>query len=138
MSLEGESLLVSLLAPLFIGDLGLGNSYLFTEAAFAGWVGLLVTAINMLPIGQLDGGHVLYGLAPRKQAMLGWAAMAVLLVLGFQSRLWWVFAAMGFIFKVPHPPTLDDRRELSRTALVMAIISLIILALSFAPVPFPS
>jgi len=138
MSLQGESILVKFLAPLFIGNLGPIDSYLFTEAAFAGWVGLLVTAINMLPIGQLDGGHVLYGLAPRKQAMLGWAAMAVLIVLGFQSRLWWVFAAFGLIFKVPHPPTLDDRREPSRTALVMAIVSLIILALSFTPVPFPA
>jgi peptidase M50-like protein len=138
MSLQGESLLVSFLAPLFIGNLEQGFSYLFTEAAFAGWVGLLVTAINMLPIGQLDGGHVLYGLAPRKQAMLGWAAMAVLLVLGFQSRLWWVFAAFGLIFKVPHPPTLDDRREPSKTALAMAVIALIILLLSFTPVPFPA
>jgi len=138
MSLQGESLLIKFMAPFFIGSLQPGYSYLFSEAAFAGWVGLLVTAINMLPIGQLDGGHVLYGLAPRKQAMLGWAAMAVLLVLGFQSRLWWVFAAMGFIFKVPHPPTLNDRRRPSRTALVMAIVSLIILALSFAPVPFPA
>ncbi len=138
MSLQGESILVTFLAPLFIGSLEPGHSYLFTEAAFAGWVGLLVTAINMLPIGQLDGGHVLYGLAPRKQAMLGWAAMAVLLVLGFQSRLWWVFAAMGLIFRVPHPPTLDDRKQPSRVALAMAVISLIILALSFTPVPFPS
>ncbi|MCP4685898.1 MAG: site-2 protease family protein [bacterium] len=137
MTLQGESLLIRWLAPLFIGDLLPGFSYLFTEAAFAGWVGLLVTAINMLPIGQLDGGHVLYGLVPRRQALLGWAAMGVLLVLGFQSRLWWVFAAMGFIFKVPHPPTLNDRRKLSRTALIMAIVSLIILALSFAPAPFP-
>ena len=138
MSLQGESLLVRLLAPLFIGDLQTGYSYLFTEAAFAGWVGLLVTAINMLPIGQLDGGHVLYGIAPRRQAMLGWAAVAVLVVLGFQSRLWWVFAAFGLIFRVPHPPTLDDRREPSRGAYAMAIISLIILALSFTPVPFPA
>lgn len=138
MSPDGESILVRWLEPLLVGRLGPGEIYLFSEAAFAGWVGLLVTALNMLPIGQLDGGHVLYGLAPRKQAILGWAAMAVLAVLGFQSYIWWVFAAFGLFFGVPHPPTLDDKKEPSKIALGMAVASLIILVLSFAPVPFPT
>ncbi len=135
-TLVGESLLVKTLAPAIIGKLTPGYSYLFTEAAFAGWVGLLVTAMNMLPIGQLDGGHVLYGLVRRRQALLGWLAMAGLIILGFTAPMWWVFAALGFIFKVAHPPTLDDRRQPSRVALLMGWVALIIFVISFTPVPF--
>jgi membrane-associated protease RseP (regulator of RpoE activity) len=135
-SLEGESILIKWLVPLLVGTAPEGSWYIFTEAAFAGWVGLLVTAINMLPIGQLDGGHVLYGLARRRQRVLGWLAMAALLIMGIQSTLWWVFAGMGFIFGVAHPPTMDDRRALSWIARVMGWAALLILLLSFTPVPF--
>lgn len=135
-SLEGESILIKWLVPLLVGQAPVGSWYVFAEAAFAGWVGLLITAINMLPIGQLDGGHVLYGLAPRRQRIFGWVAMAALLVMGIQSPLWWVFAAMGFVFGVNHPPTMNDRRELSQAARIMGWAALIILLLSFTPVPF--
>ena len=134
--LDGESILVRWLVPLLIGHAASGQFFLFSEAALAGWVGLLVTALNMLPIGQLDGGHVVYGLTRRRQAMLGWLAMGVLLVLGFQSAMWWVFAALGFIMGVAHPPTLNDNRAPSRAARILGWISLVILVLSFTPVPF--
>ena len=113
-----------------------GTSYILTEAAFAGWVGLLVTAINLLPIGQLDGGHIVYGLARRIQPTLGYVAMGALLLLGFQSPLWWLFAAFGLVFGVKHPPTLDDGKPLSRPALVMGVMAIVIIMLSFTPVPF--
>jgi membrane-associated protease RseP (regulator of RpoE activity) len=90
----------------------------------------------MLPIGQLDGGHVIYGLAGRRQAVLGWLALGVLLVLGFQSAMWWVFAALGFIMGVAHPPTLNDQKPPSLAARTMGWIALIILVVSFTPVPF--
>lgn len=135
-SLQGESILLRALAPILAGPLGHGQFYLLSEAATAGWVGLLVTAINMLPIGQLDGGHVIYGLAPRRQAMLGWLGMGVLLILGFQSAMWWLFAALGFFMGVGHPPTLDDRRPVGRGARILGWAALVILLLSFTPVPF--
>lgn len=135
-SLRGESLLIKGLAPLLAGSLADGYVYKFTEAAFAGWVGLLVTAINMLPIGQLDGGHIIYGLWGDLQKKLGWIAVAFLLVLGLQSMMWWLFAAMGLVFGVHHPPTINDDEPVSRPAAVMGIIALVILLLSFAPVPF--
>jgi len=136
MVLEGESLLVKFLTPILAGPSVPGTFYAFTEAAFAGWVGMLVTAINMLPIGQLDGGHVLYGLGREKQHILGWIAMVVLIGLGFQSMMWWVFAALGLIFRVPHPPTLDDRKELPMPARVMGWASIVIFVISFTPIPF--
>jgi membrane-associated protease RseP (regulator of RpoE activity) len=131
----GEPLVYRLLQPLFAAPVPENASLLLSEALMAGWVGLLVTAINLLPIGQLDGGHILYGLVRRRQAVLGWLGMATLLVLGFWSMLWWVFAAFGLIFGVSHPPTLDDRRPPGRTAVALAVTAIIIMALSFIPIP---
>ena len=135
-TLDGESILIKALVPWLIGPAPSGSLYAFSEAAFAGWVGLLVTALNMLPIGQLDGGHVLYGLTPRKQATLGWIALAGLLVLGFQSSIWWIFGGLAFVMGVVHPPTLDDQKPPPRTARILGWLSLVILLLSFTPVPF--
>lgn len=135
-ALEGESILMRLATLGIIGPAPEGQFYLLSEAAFAGWVGLLVTAINLLPIGQLDGGHILYGLFRSKQKFLAAAAMVALLALGMQSPMWWFFAAFGLFFGIKHPPTLDDSRPISRAALIMALFSIVILILSFTPVPF--
>jgi hypothetical protein len=135
-SLEGESIIMRLATLKLIGPAPEGFYYHLTEAAFAGWVGLLVTAINLLPIGQLDGGHILYGLGRRRQHVLGLMAMAGLFVLGFQSMMWWFFAAFGLIFGVSHPPTLNDEQKPSTVAFTMGIVSLVILVVSFTPVPF--
>lgn len=135
-SMEGESLIVRALTLSLIGPAGAEEFYIFTEAAFAGWVGMLVTAINLLPIGQLDGGHIIYGLIRKRQFYLGYIAMASLIYLGFQSPMWWMFAIFGLIFGVKHPPTINDAKPVSRTALWMAIISILIMLLSFTPVPF--
>jgi len=135
-SLDGESLLTRALVPALVGPASPGSFYIFSEAAFAGWVGLLVTALNMLPIGQFDGGHVVFGLVGRRQKVFGWLALGVLVVLGFQSPTWWVFAVLGFIMGVGHPPTLNDRAPISGSAQLLGWIALVILLLSFTPVPF--
>jgi membrane-associated protease RseP (regulator of RpoE activity) len=135
-SLEGESILMRIATLSTLGATPDGFSYHLSEGAFAGWVGLLVTAINLLPIGQLDGGHILYGSARRLQHTFAIAALVGLFFLGFLSTTWWVFAAMGFIFGVKHPPTLNDSIAPSRFATGMAIASLIIFGLSFTPIPF--
>lgn len=136
LSPEGESILMKFLLQVLIGPAPEGYAYSLSEAAFAGWAGLLVTAINMLPISQLDGGHVCYGLFRKRQAVLGWLAAGVLLILGFRSPMWWLFAAMGMLFGVVHPPTMNDSRPLSRISVVMGVAALLILALSFTPAPF--
>ena len=135
-SLQGESILVRLLVPALIGPSGPSTFYLFSEAALAGWVGMLVTALNMMPIGQFDGGHVIYGLVGKRQAIFGWIALAALLALGFQSPTWWVFGALGLAMGVAHPPTLDDRKPMPTAARLWGLAALVILILSFTPVPF--
>jgi membrane-associated protease RseP (regulator of RpoE activity) len=134
--LQGESVLVQTLTPLLAGSAPQGFVYVFPEAAFAGWVGLLVTAINLLPIGQLDGGHIVYGLLPDMQKRLAWVAMVGLGILGLQSPMWWFFALMGIAFGVGHPPTVHDGEPAGRTATIMGTTAMIILILSFTPMPF--
>ncbi|MEW6411644.1 MAG: site-2 protease family protein [Candidatus Zixiibacteriota bacterium] len=134
--LYGESLLMRLSAITIVGQPPANFEYLLTEAAFAGWVGLLVTAINLLPIGQLDGGHIIYGLGRRWQYYFGMAAMGALLVMGYYSPIWWVFAAFGLIFGVKHPPTLNDYKKPGGVATGMGILALIVLVISFTPIPF--
>lgn len=132
----GGSLATYLLGLFVLDPLPQGLAYYPGEAAFAGWVGLLVTAINMLPIGMLDGGHVVYGLLKKRQHLLGKLAILGLLILGFETPMWWLFAGFGLFMGMSHPPTLDDRRPLSRTSKIMGWVALLILVLSFTPVPF--
>lgn len=134
----GPSLLTVLLGNLIIGPIP--DNYVFTmnEAAFAGWVGLLVTAINMLPIGSLDGGHIVYGLLRQKQKIVGIVFMGVLILLGLSSPIWWFFAGFGLFFGIQHPPTLLDSQPPSRASVIMGIAAIIIFILSFTPIPFVS
>ncbi len=135
-SLQGESILMRFLTLTIVGPAPSGYAYVLSESAFAGWVGLLITAVNLLPIGQLDGGHILFGLFRRKQYVLGYAAMGLLLFLGFLSPMWWLFAIFGLVFGIKHLPTLDDSKAPGAIATGMGIVALIILVLSFTPVPF--
>ena len=132
----GPSLITWLSVKFVVGSISEGYYLPLSEAAFAGWVGFLVTAINLLPIGQLDGGHILYGLFQRKQFWLARASMAALVLLGFLSSMWWLFALFGFVFGVKHPPTLNDDRPPGSKAELLGWISLAIMVLSFTPIPF--
>lgn len=132
----GEPLIFKFLTTTLLQINSDNFTIVLNEAMFAGWVGMLVTALNMLPIGQLDGGHVVYGLLQKRQHIIGYAAMGGLFILGFYSPIWWMFALMGVVFGVKHPRTLQDSKKLSKTAILIGIISLIILILSFTPTPF--
>ena len=109
---------------------------------FAGWIGLLVTAINLISIGQLDGGHILYALVEKKARLLGILAFALLLILNFVlivqylSFIWvlWIiliFVLIGF----RHPPTVDDKLDLTPRRTVIGWICLLLFILCFPPLP---
>jgi membrane-associated protease RseP (regulator of RpoE activity) len=98
---------------------------------FAGWVGLLITSINLLPAGQLDGGHIFRAFLGKKQKYAGWIAIIVLLFTG-----WWFFAfIIVFVMGLMHPPPLNDDTELDIKRKLLFLVALAILILCFIPDP---
>lgn len=132
----GDSLLLKFLAWLIIGPIPEGYDFILSPAAFAGWVGLLVTMLNLLPLGQLDGGHVIYGLIGRNQHRISKLFSAAMMVLGFWWPGWWLFGILVLLFGINHPPTLNDSMEISKTARFLGAAAIIIFIISFIPVPF--
>lgn len=117
---RGSMIPVSQLNPLFM----------------AGWVGLLVTGLNMLPVSQLDGGHVTYTLIGRKAHWLAWClVIGAVIYMVMTSQYTWVLmlALVVFVIGVRHPPTSDDQVPLGPTRYVIGCASLVIPFLCFAP-----
>lgn len=103
--------------------------------AMAGWVGLLATAINLMPMGQLDGGHILYALfGARGHRWVSTGMVAVLALLGFEYHAWWLWAVVMFVLGRRHPLIYDDT-PVSKTRVVLSGLALIIFLLSFSVVP---
>lgn len=109
----------------------------------AGWVGLLVTGLNMMPVSQLDGGHVTYALFGRgahvvaRLFMVGaFSAMAVAYVVYRRPPLWLLMALLVLLIGTDHPPTRDDRVPLGLGRVIVGLLSLLIPVLCFAPDPF--
>lgn len=123
----GNGLLIQVLQNLICGVPGPGSDVVFHPLAFAGWAGCLVTAINLLPIGQLDGGHVSYVLGSRHAGALSRLSVAILLVGGFFYIGWWVFAFIaGRLIGVDHPDTVQGR-ELSARGYLRALLAALLL-----------
>ncbi len=103
--------------------------------AMAGWVGFVVTAINLFPIGQLDGGHVARALAGDKAKYISYAFAALLLGMGYFYLGWLIFGLLVIFLGLRHPPPLNDIVKLDRKRLALAISGFLILAVTFVPVP---
>jgi membrane-associated protease RseP (regulator of RpoE activity) len=107
--------------------------------AFAAWFGLLMTALNLFPIAQLDGGHISYAVFGRKATWITYAGFFVALSLTIVSYSWlfWTatIAVMLFTAGQRHPPVLDEDVPVNRTRRWLAVIALIIFALCFTPAP---
>ncbi len=102
--------------------------------AMAAWAGLLATAINLLPAGQLDGGHILYAmLGEKRHRMVSLALVAVLAVLGFLWWVWWVWAVAMFFFR--RHPLIFDQEPLRRGRLIIGVAALLMFLISFSIVP---
>src|SRR2546426_1353364 len=105
--------------------------------AFAGWVGLFVTAINLLPAGQLDGGHVARALFGERHRYLSWGAVLFLLTLGVTYYTgWFLFALIILLLGVRHPPPLNDLTKLSPSRTALGVLAIVILLITFVPAPF--
>jgi membrane-associated protease RseP (regulator of RpoE activity) len=112
-----------------------GVDVIISPIAFAGWAGLLVTALNLIPAGQLDGGHVLYVLLGRKARLLLPVILVALVLLGFVWAGWWLWAFLIFIFGRLYAEPLDQITPLNMPRKAIAILGLVIFFLVFTPIP---
>lgn len=104
--------------------------------AWAGWAGLFVTAINLIPAGQLDGGHVLYVLLGKQNAKRTFPVILIALVaMGFFWEGWWLWAGLIFLFGRRFAEPLDQITPVDRKRKFLGVIALIVFFLTFIPVP---
>jgi membrane-associated protease RseP (regulator of RpoE activity) len=104
---------------------------------FAGWVGIFLTAVNLLPAGQLDGGHVARAILKEKHKYISWAVVFILAGLSFFYSGWLMFAIIILLFiGTQHQPPLNEITRLDTKRKLLGLIILIIFILSFAPIPF--
>lgn len=133
----GEPLLLKLMAWLIIGPLPPQADVLLHPVAFAAWFGLFVTSLNLIPIGQLDGGHVAFALWGNRQRTMAFAVLPLLIMLGFIGWPgWFVWAFMAGIWGIGHPPVIDPQVPLGPARVLVGWIAFAVFVLTFAPIPF--
>jgi len=132
----GYSLLSWMLERIIFPDLPAGFEVALHPVAFAGYIGLLVTALNLLPVSQLDGGHIASALFGRRQWTLAKQFLGVLFVLGFFWRGWWLWMFLLVIMGYRHPIIRHDAAGLGENRRKLAWLTVIIFLLTFVPVPF--
>jgi membrane-associated protease RseP (regulator of RpoE activity) len=133
----GEPLLFQWATRLVVGSIPDGSTLFIGPYGLAAWFGLFVTALNMMPVGQLDGGHVTHALIRGRAVVvsrLGIFACLALLYFRPSWLLWTVLLVL--LARRPHPPTLDDEAPLGRTRIVVGIFGFLMFAVCFTPSPF--
>lgn len=130
----GVPLIVSLFEKAIFPGISASDIYLHPVAR-AAWVGVLATALNLLPIGQLDGGHILYSFVGERSRIISRVLTVLLIPLGFlYSYSWLLWAALLFFFAARHP-AIFDRTNLGRLRRILGWVSLILFILSFTVQP---
>jgi membrane-associated protease RseP (regulator of RpoE activity) len=135
----GEPLLFKAIAYLFYGMPPEGYSINMHPMAFAAWFGLLATALNLFPIGQLDGGHISYAVLGRWSTFVTLATVVALIGLTFVSSSWLVWTVLTVVMLVAfgprHPRTIDEDVPLDRGRLWLAAAALLMFIICFTPAP---
>lgn len=135
----GEPLLFRAIAWLFWGTPPEGYSINMHPMAFAAWFGLLATALNLFPIGQLDGGHISYAVLGRKSTLVTLGTVVALIGLTFVSMSWLVWTVLTVVMLIAfgprHPSTVDEDIPLDRGRRLLALFALVMFVLCFTPAP---
>jgi membrane-associated protease RseP (regulator of RpoE activity) len=142
---EGNSLLYLGIKYLIFGRIlpSNGEDVWLHPVAFAAWAGLLVTMINLIPVGQLDGGHATYALLGRRAWSLGYMAIAAmigwggwLLTRGNEAGgFWLMWGFLNMVINPRHPPPLNDTTKLDWRRVALGVLVLAIFILTFMPAP---
>ncbi|MDH5505828.1 MAG: site-2 protease family protein [Anaerolineae bacterium] len=137
ISYQGVSPILYWLRYYFTGlPAPLGGTDVFMHPiAWAGWAGLLVTALNLIPAGQLDGGHVLYVLFGKNAQRIRPYILVTLMLLGMMYSGWWLWAAIIYFLGRQHAEPLDQITPLSPRRKIVAVLMLLVFILVFTPVP---
>ena len=134
----GDSLLLRFMTWLAFGPLPPGHDVFVHPVALAGWVGLFVTALNLIPVGQLDGGRIAYALFGARHRQISIATFLCLLALGAVTGAgnWFVWAfLLLFVMGFHHQPPLDDLSPLSPGRYAVGFLCLLLLIILIPPVP---
>jgi membrane-associated protease RseP (regulator of RpoE activity) len=140
-SLEfGEPLLFKLGEWLAFGGIPKGYDINLHPIAWGAWLGMLATALNLLPVGQLDGGHITYANLGKRAHPVSYITLAILLIIGASVSLnWLVWGGLLFlllaVFGWQHPPVADEDVPLDTNRVLVTIFALIMFVLCFTPVP---
>jgi membrane-associated protease RseP (regulator of RpoE activity) len=113
-----------------------GQDVLIGQVAWAGWVGLLVTFMNLIPAGQLDGGHIVFTVFGKRVNVILPVILVALVVLGFLYSGWWLWAFLIFFLGRSHAEPLDQITQLDPARKALAALILIIFLLVLTPIPF--
>lgn len=135
----GEPLLIKAIIRLQFGVIPTGYDVSLHPMAFAAWWGMLATALNLMPFGQLDGGHIVYSLVGRRAWMVSVATLAGVVLLTVVSWSWIAMTimllVMALVLGVHHPRVIDDTTSLGTTRRLLAVFALVMFLLCFTPVP---
>jgi membrane-associated protease RseP (regulator of RpoE activity) len=135
----GEPLLYKAASALLWGNVPAGQSLNMHPVAFGAWFGLLATALNLFPIGQLDGGHISYAVLGRRSTYVTFATVAIAIGLAWFANTWIVWTAltvvMLVVFGPHHPRVFDEHEPLDRNRLILAAFAAVMLIVCFTPAP---
>ena len=132
----GDPLLVQWAYTWLRGDPGPGNTFVMGPLAEAAWFGLFVTALNLMPVGQLDGGHVSHALLGRRAIVVSRLALVGCLFLLYLRPTWLVWCLLLLMLgRRPHPPTLDESAPVGRARIAIGLFAALVFVICFTPSP---
>ncbi|MFH0960536.1 MAG: site-2 protease family protein [Pseudomonadota bacterium] len=133
----GTSIILELACLIWFGKFSFESVIILHPIAIAAWFGLFVTAMNLLPMGQLDGGHVVYALFGSKAARyISYGVFGILLPLGYFTWPGWImFAALTLIIGLKHPPPIDSYTPPSPSGRALAWTAIALFIITFVPTP---
>ena len=135
----GEPLLLKAMSWWHFGKLGPETEVVLHPMAFAAWFGTIATALNLLPFGQLDGGHIAYAALGKRSAWASIGTLAVVIALAFVTPSWvlWavVLTAMAYLVGFSHPRIYDEHEPLDGKRIAVAVFALLMLIVCFTPFP---
>jgi membrane-associated protease RseP (regulator of RpoE activity) len=131
----GEPLLLQIIGYFMVGPIPQGAALHINSVGVAAWFGLVVTMFNLMPMGQLDGGHIVYAIFGPQARYISRIVVGILLVMGFFFPGWFLWAALGWLTTLRQPTILDQQAPLDRQSRLTAALALVIFVLCFMPVP---